>query len=58
VLPAVADDADVDGAMVERYIGGVLALSGGEAVLITVESYLANDCNAETTAASPDQAPM
>ncbi|MCW2978861.1 MAG: PucR-like helix-turn-helix protein [Solirubrobacterales bacterium] len=51
VRPAVAEDADVGTAMVERYVSPVLALSGGEAVLTTVESYLANDCNAETTAA-------
>jgi hypothetical protein len=55
--PAVADDADVGAAMVERYITSVLALSGGEVVLTTVESYLANDCNAEMTAASMEVHP-
>jgi hypothetical protein len=52
VQPAVAEDADVGTAMVERYVSPVLDLSGGEAVLTTVGSYLANDCNAEATAAS------
>jgi hypothetical protein len=52
VQPAVAEDAEVGTTMLERYVSPVLALSGGEAVLTTVGSYLANDCNAEATAAS------
>ena len=55
--PAVADDADVGAAMVERYINTLLALTGGEVVLMTAERYLANDGNVETTAAELDVHP-
>jgi hypothetical protein len=57
VQPAVADDADVGAAMVDRYVSSVLALSGGEVVLTTVARYLADDCNVETTAAELDVHP-
>jgi hypothetical protein len=48
--PAVATDTDIGDVMTTRYIAPVLNMTGGEAVLTTVERYLGNDRNVELTA--------
>jgi hypothetical protein len=48
--PAVAADTDIGDVMTARYIAPLANIAGGEAVLTTVERYLANDRNVELTA--------
>jgi hypothetical protein len=54
VQAAVVGDADVGDAMVQRYIGALHDLTGGDVILHTTERFLTNDCNAEATARELD----
>jgi DNA-binding PucR family transcriptional regulator len=40
--------------MVQRYIGALHDLTGGDVILHTTERFLTNDCNAEATARELD----
>jgi sugar diacid utilization regulator len=50
IHPALVVDAEVGDVMLERYVRPVLALSGGDAILTTVERYLINDRSVDITA--------
>jgi DNA-binding PucR family transcriptional regulator len=54
VQAAVAMDADVGDAMVERYIGALAPLAGADILLHTVERFLANDRSVDVTARELD----
>jgi hypothetical protein len=47
---AVVSDTDIGNVMVDRYIDALQGLTGGDAMLETVERYLANDLSVDPTA--------
>jgi hypothetical protein len=50
IHPALVVDTELGDVMVDRYVRPILALSGGDAILKTVERYLVNDRSVDITA--------
>jgi hypothetical protein len=50
IHPALVLDTELGDVMVDRYVHPILALSGGDSILNTVERYLVNDRSVDITA--------
>jgi DNA-binding PucR family transcriptional regulator len=50
IHPALVVDTELGDVMVDRYLHPILALTGGDSILKTVERYLINDRNVDITA--------